>query len=124
MRALRVGWFAVEVRHRSESTTEITACEPHVKRPTSITLRFALASYAVVVTGTTLACAVWLPAFEVPSGTPSYQPMGQTFNCFVIGAATDGRERGRSRTGTQLVNVASVAASSSSRRASAARDYP
>jgi hypothetical protein len=59
-----------------------------MKRPISMTLCFAVASYAVLVTGTALACAVWLPAFELPAGTPSFRPMGETVRWVLIGAGT------------------------------------
>lgn len=59
-----------------------------MKRPISTSLCFALASYAVLVTGTSLACAIWLPAFEVPAGTKSYRPMNQSLLCLSVCAAT------------------------------------
>ena len=46
------------------------------------------ASYAVTITGTALACAIWLPVFTIPPGTPSYRPMGLALLCFVIGAVS------------------------------------
>ena len=78
------------MNHQSAKGTKKTGTEsrPPLEPPVSITVCFALASYAVVVTGTALACAIWLPAFEVPAGTPSYRPMGQTANCFFVGAGT------------------------------------
>ena len=45
---------------------------------------FAIASYAVTVTGTALSCAVWLHIFTVPPGTPSYRPMGASLLTVVV----------------------------------------
>ncbi len=37
------------------------------------------------MTGTALACAIWLHVFTVPPGTPSYRPMGASLYTGMIG---------------------------------------
>ena len=59
---------------------------PHL----STSVAFALASYAVSVTGLVLACAVWLRLFSLPAGT-NVRPMGEAvISTFVAGAGTLG----------------------------------
>ena len=81
----------LEARAESKATLVLPLADVPLlalNRPLSITACFALASYATLVTGTALACAVWLPAFEVPPGTASYRPMVQSTLCLLIVAAT------------------------------------
>jgi hypothetical protein len=58
---------------------------PH---PMSFTICLAVACYAILVTGTAIACAIWLPAFTVPPSTEGYRPMGQALYSGVIGGGT------------------------------------